>query len=60
MIRRLQPRTFVLQTEPAGGDFVNTLLARFPLERNRSSDKESRKVKKLEPVMTGKPLRTFP
>ncbi|ARN81586.1 hypothetical protein B1812_11475 [Methylocystis bryophila] len=40
--------------------FSHRALARFPLERNRSSDKESRQVKKLEPVMTGKPLRTFP
>ncbi|ARN80272.1 hypothetical protein B1812_03325 [Methylocystis bryophila] len=35
-------------------------LARFPLERNRSSDKESRQIKRVEHVTTGKPLRTFP
>ena len=29
-------------------------LARFPLERNRSSDKKSRQIKKLERVLIGK------
>ncbi|ARN81380.1 hypothetical protein B1812_10150 [Methylocystis bryophila] len=43
-------------TSPA----VRFSLARFPLERNRSSDKESRQFKSLEHVLTGKPLRTFP
>ncbi|ARN82318.1 SulP family inorganic anion transporter [Methylocystis bryophila] len=40
--------------------FSHRALARFPLERNRSSDKESRQIKRVEHVLTGKPLRTFP
>ena len=34
--------------------FAERALARFPLERNRSSDKESRQIKTLERILIAK------
>jgi hypothetical protein len=43
-VRRASPRV----------RFKNHALARFPLERNRSSDKGSRQIKKLERILIAK------
>ena len=37
-----------------GSTFGSDVLARFPLERNRSSDKKSRKIKTLERILVAK------